>query len=124
MKSRGLGDVYKRQTLDKGGLIVRDSAFLDGSQARIFSENLPDGELLPAVQADFGEHWETNAAAFMLTKTAKDHRLSLEGLRWVFTDLSESQQKELLAEALDSRISRDLLQVPVSYTHLRAHETS
>ena len=100
-------------TLEKGGLLVRDSAFLNGSEARIFSESLPDGELLPAVQADFGEHWETNAAAFMLTRTAKEHRLSLEGLRWVFTDLSESQQKELLAGALESRISRDLLQVPL-----------
>lgn len=100
-------------TLDKGGLLVRDSAFLDGSEARVFSESLPDGELLPAVQADFGAHWEANAAAFMLTKTAKEHRLSLEGLRWVFTDLSESQQKELLAGALESRISRDLLQVPL-----------
>lgn len=86
----------ERQTLESGGVLVRDKKLMDASHTQITDSN-GKSHTLDAQEGSFGNYWEKQVGGVVLNSTAQSLEIPSISNLWVFDGLS-AQKAERVPE--------------------------
>ncbi|QRQ67161.1 hypothetical protein [Corynebacterium tuberculostearicum] len=86
----------ERQTLEAGGVLVRDKKLIDDSHTQITDSN-EKSHTLDAQEGSFGNYWEKQVGGVVLNSTAQSLEIPSTSTLWIFDGLS-AQKAERVPE--------------------------
>ena len=86
----------ERQTLESGGVLVREKRLMDASHTQITDSN-EKSHTLEAQEGSFGNYWEKQVGGVVLNSTAQSLEIPSISTQWIFDGLS-AQKAERVPE--------------------------
>lgn len=104
----------ERQTLERGGVLVRDKKLVDASHTQITDSN-GKSHTLDAQESSFGNYWEKQVGGVILEDTAQQLELPTNSPLWVFDGLSTQKAGHVPKVANELGIPPEDIQLSKGY---------